>query len=127
VIVCDLYVRGITILPSEADAPLIINADAVLALTVAAQLLQPVSLDCCQVTQSMGRVEHLKFPLCRPLYRLKSPDPLPIEQAFRIGRAEGLDHTDDDIIHRIKCKALNRNGGAVVHEFAQTADKTCQE
>jgi hypothetical protein len=42
VIVDDLYVMGVPVLPDEAHPPLVVDADAVLALAVLRQLLEPV-------------------------------------------------------------------------------------
>ncbi len=40
-VVGDLYVAGVAIPPDEADAPLVVDADAMLPLSVAIQLLKP--------------------------------------------------------------------------------------
>jgi hypothetical protein len=43
VVVDDLNVLGTRSRPSEADSPLLIDSDAVLALSVASELLQSIS------------------------------------------------------------------------------------
>lgn len=42
-IICDLNLVGVTVPPSEANPPLIVNTNAELTFTVAFQLLQPVA------------------------------------------------------------------------------------
>ena len=43
VIIDDLDVEGVAVLPAEADAPLIVDPDTVLTLSVARELLQSIS------------------------------------------------------------------------------------
>jgi hypothetical protein len=42
VVVRDLDLIGVGVPPGEADTPLLVDADAVLTLPVAVQLLQPI-------------------------------------------------------------------------------------
>jgi hypothetical protein len=42
VVVHDLYIVGIPVLPSKADPPLFVDADAVLFTAITPQTLQPV-------------------------------------------------------------------------------------
>jgi hypothetical protein len=43
VIICYLYLKGVSFLPLKADAPLIVDPNAVLAASIAVKFLQPVS------------------------------------------------------------------------------------
>jgi hypothetical protein len=43
VIVHDLHVKRVAVLPTEADAPLVVDADAPLALAVALEGLEPIA------------------------------------------------------------------------------------
>ncbi len=43
VVVNNLNIMGVTVLPVKANAPLIVDADAVLAWTTTFELLQPVA------------------------------------------------------------------------------------
>jgi hypothetical protein len=52
-IVNDFHVVGISVLPMKADPPLIVDPNAVLAVSVAAELLQSVSRE-VQITQAGG-------------------------------------------------------------------------
>jgi predicted nucleic acid-binding protein len=42
VVINDLNLNGVTILPNEADSPLIVDSNAVFSSTVALQLLEPI-------------------------------------------------------------------------------------
>jgi len=59
-IIYDLNFIGMTVLPVEADAPLIVDADAQLTLTIAAELFKAV-----------GRRYAKKFKSCRRMYLTK--------------------------------------------------------
>ena len=53
-VIDDFYVVGVAIPPHEADAVLIIDSDAVLALALAVQNLRPVSGRNIQIIQCHG-------------------------------------------------------------------------
>lgn len=61
VIIDDLHVKRIAILPLKANSPLIVDADAVLALALAFESLQAVGGRDAQVVQRDGVVEHTQF------------------------------------------------------------------
>src|ERR1039457_4689221 len=50
--------------PDEADSPLIIDPYTMLALSIAAQGLQPIPWNRRQVLQPLGIVQHAKLPPC---------------------------------------------------------------
>ena len=79
--------------PDEADSPLIIDADAVLALAVASQPFETIPRGSRKVAEFDGGIEHSQFPSRHLLERLKALDPLAAMQTIRIMRAEALDHT----------------------------------
>jgi hypothetical protein len=61
VIIDDLDIVGMSRSKSEADSPLVIDADAVLAVTIAAQLLQTISRRDAQIVQRDRGVKLQKF------------------------------------------------------------------
>lgn len=81
-IVDDLYFVGATLGPHEADAPLLVDPDAVLALSVTSKQLQPIPGNCLQVRQGGRAVNHLKFSRRCPLKALKAQHPLAVKQRF---------------------------------------------
>jgi hypothetical protein len=93
VIVDDLDVEGIGGAPDEADAPLIVDADAVLACTVSLERLEPVAGRDAKVGEGVGRIEDDDFP---KRYALKSGGKTTraatVKERFRVGVAEGADH-----------------------------------
>ncbi len=73
-IVDDFGIENFAVLPHEAHAPLLVNADAVLPITVALKCLELIAGRHGQVAKSRGRVEVLEF-FARTLLNL-SVDPL---------------------------------------------------
>jgi len=91
-IVNDLNVVGIAASPKEAHTPLIIDADAVLTLTVALQCFQAVPRRNHQILQGASTV---KVKQLSTRYSLKGPKPRHVhigEQRFRLPGSEGADH-----------------------------------
>lgn len=67
VVVDDLDSVSVAVFPDEADAPLVIDPDRVLALPVALERLEAMPRDTRERVQRRSRVEGLKAPLsCRP-------------------------------------------------------------
>jgi hypothetical protein len=63
-VVHDLHVRRSVTGPSEADPELVVDTDAVLALSVAPQLLQPISRRRAQEIQRMRSIQHRELARC---------------------------------------------------------------
>ena len=86
VVVGDFDFSGTTVCPAEADAPLVVDADAVLPLTVTAQRLEAVGRRQPQVGQRRGRDHALKSHT-RPVLNLsrESGNQPPLEDALRGG------------------------------------------
>src|SRR5579875_2379512 len=83
VIVNDLDVFWARIGPVEADSPLLVYPDAVLASTVSGQLLQPVTRRDPEVRQDFGGVEHGQLAPGSALRRpVEPPRPLPSPDGF---------------------------------------------
>ncbi len=55
-VVAEFDIVGVRVFPAEADPPLIIYADAVLARAVAGEHLEPVAWRHAQLVESQGRV-----------------------------------------------------------------------
>ena len=64
-IVDKFNVQGFAVSPCEADAPLIVDADAVGALAVAAEFLQPVARRTAEIQGFFGSIEHLELDAAR--------------------------------------------------------------
>jgi dihydrofolate reductase len=94
VIVYDLNIMGVAVLPAEADAPLVIDANAVLAAPSALELLQPIGWRHSQIAQRFGRVQSAKFSQhCSQYIRRETPYRLAVEQALRVPIREAFDHS----------------------------------
>src|SRR5208282_5364908 len=91
-VICDLHFVSFGFAPYEANSVLIVDSNAVLTLTIAAQFLQPVSGRNLQVVQSYGAIEHGKLSFRNTGWRCTarlaaSPD----FRRFLVG--ESLDHS----------------------------------
>jgi hypothetical protein len=61
VVIDDFDMRGTLHGPSEADAPLIVDADRILAAPVARQSFQAVRRRRAQIVQTMRLVQHIEL------------------------------------------------------------------
>jgi hypothetical protein len=60
-VVNDRNLVGIAILPPEADAPLLVHADTVLAGAIAPELLQSIPRRDAEIVELLGRIHRHKF------------------------------------------------------------------
>lgn len=56
-IINDLYIKGIAVGKGEAKAPLVVNANAPLPRSIAAELFQPIARRYAQIFYNMRRVQ----------------------------------------------------------------------
>src|SRR5580700_6885888 len=75
----------IAVAPSEADAPLIVNSNAIRTRTIALQYLQLVSRRHAKILQPECPVQIQQLPPCGPFDRFKSPNPAVIDQRRGVG------------------------------------------
>ena len=88
-----LDVVGISAPPLKTDAPLLVDANAILALSVARQFLETTRRRYAQILQDLGRVQDSESPSGNPLDVLwKFARELTIEDSLRFLAREGLDH-----------------------------------
>ena len=92
-VVDDLDVEGIGGAPDETDAPLIVDADAVLARTIALERLEPIAGRDAKVSEGVGRIEDDEFPKRDALKAGgQTTREATLRERFRFGVAEGADH-----------------------------------
>lgn len=87
-VVHNFHFEGVFALPAEAEAPLIVDADAVLASPVTFQCFQPVAGRSAQIVQAPRLVQQHQFPPRHLLdLRRQPPRCFIIEQSpgFRAG------------------------------------------
>lgn len=97
---------GITFYPFEADAPLVIDADAVLSFASACQALKAICRGDSQIIQILGVVEHTQFSQGNLLdIRRKFARTLAQVYFVRLVVFEGFDHSGDCITPRAKRQA----------------------
>ena len=93
-VVRDLDVMGVAPDPAEADAPLIIDPDAVLTGTVASQLFETVSGRRPEILKPHRRVELAQLSQGHPLnVGPKLPDRLALEEPLGVLVTEAPNHT----------------------------------
>jgi hypothetical protein len=93
VVIHDFDVVGVTTSPSEADPPLVVDPDAVLALPITPQQLQPVARWDPQVVQPVSSVQHPELPQGHSLYvNPEASGRVSREQPLGVPIAEALDH-----------------------------------
>jgi hypothetical protein len=92
VIVDDLYVVCVAVPPNEANTPLVIDADAVLAVPVALQGLQSISRRNGNVGEVSGSIQLPQFSQRNPLNAFKTFARLPQVKQFSLTRAKRFDH-----------------------------------
>jgi hypothetical protein len=72
-VVDNLDVFGDALTPDKANAPLVIDPDAVLAVAVTLEGFQSVTRRGTQVSQHFGIFDHIKFPRCHVRNRPQVP------------------------------------------------------
>jgi hypothetical protein len=93
VIVDDLYVVRIGTEPAEADAPLIVDSDAVSASPVPGEFLKAIRGRNAEVEEAGRGIKHDEFAKGNSLkVRRHSANPLPFEKALCVGVAKAADH-----------------------------------
>lgn len=92
-VIDDLDIERVAILPFEADAPLLIDADAVLASAVALECLELIRWGDHQIAQIRSAVEVLQL-LARALLNLavEALHECPSEYRLRVFVLEGPNH-----------------------------------
>ena len=95
VVVDDLDVVCVAIAPTKADAPLIVDTDAVLAGTVALELLQAVTRRHSQVFDRLSRVDRDELSEHHATQiGGESADGVACEQALSVPVGKALDHDE---------------------------------
>jgi hypothetical protein len=93
VIVDDFHVEAVPATPKKADAPLIVDADAVLSHPFAFQGLETVPGWNPKVMEGFGGVKYDELSKRDPLQIRREPSgPVAFEEAFRLPVPEAPDH-----------------------------------
>ena len=93
-VVDDFYVEGVTLLPTEADTPPVIDPNTVSATKVALQGLEAVGRGSSQILERLCTVEHSELPQRESLDVARKPTSgLSVENGQRLFRFEGPYHT----------------------------------
>ena len=94
-VVDDLDVMCVPVLPAKADAPLIVDANAVLARAVAFELFESVAGRDTQVLELLGGIDEAELTEHESKEAGREPsDVLPLKHALRVPVREALDHPE---------------------------------
>jgi hypothetical protein len=92
-VVDNFNLCGLTRFPAEADSPLVIHPDAVLATPVSGKFFQAVPRRDSEIFNGICTIKEIEFALGKLLKRQgKSFDPLSIESPFCVPVSKGFDH-----------------------------------
>ena len=92
-IIHNFHVVDIAIAPSKTDAPLVVDANAVLPFSIAFQRFQAIAWRRPQIAKFGGDIQLPQLSLGHALAPPKASDSLPVVKLFRLARPERLDHT----------------------------------
>jgi len=91
-IIRDFDIVGIAISPHKANSPLIVDANAVLALAIASQRFQAVAWRRNQIAQLSRDVQLAQLSLCHSLKFSEPRYPLSRMESFRFPGPKRPDH-----------------------------------
>jgi hypothetical protein len=95
VVVNDLDVIRVPVLPAKADAPLIVDANAVLARAIAFEFFESVAGRDTQVLELLGGINEANLTEHEPEeVGREPPDALPLKQALGVPIRDLLDHQE---------------------------------
>jgi hypothetical protein len=92
VVIHNFYIVSIAITPDKADAPLVVDADAVLPFPIAFHCFQAIARRRPQIAKVSGNIQLAQLSLGHPFESPKTLDSLPAVKLFGLPRPEGLDH-----------------------------------
>lgn len=91
-IIDDLDIEGVARFEPEADAPLVVDTNAPLSLSLALERFEPVARRHSQVFDSSRGVQHREFPHRHGLDADKSFYPFAVKQIFGFTAFERFNH-----------------------------------
>lgn len=91
-IIHDFDFAGMTFAPNKTNAPLVVDANAVLAFAIASKSFQAVARQRVQRSQIRSGVQHVQFAKRLPFDSAKPANRLAAEETLRIQATEPADH-----------------------------------
>jgi hypothetical protein len=93
VVIHDFNFTGLPFAPRKTNPPLVIDADAVLTLSIAFKAFQAISWQRRERSEIRRGVEHIEFAKGQALNGLEPTHGFPAEQALGVSASEGPNHT----------------------------------
>jgi hypothetical protein len=84
---------GVAIAPRKTNAPLLVDADAVLPPSIASQRLKSISWQARERSNIGSGVQHVQFPKGLAFDGPEPADGFPAEETLGVGAAERPNHT----------------------------------
>jgi hypothetical protein len=92
-IVYDFNIVSVSLAPTEADTPLVVDPNAVLPLPVSGQFLKAISWRDKKIIQLLRRIQQEKLPLSdAPQIRREFPRGLAVKYLFSFFGCKSPDH-----------------------------------
>jgi hypothetical protein len=91
-VVNDLDVLGARGRPTKANAPLIVDANAVLPVPVAFESLQPIAGRDAQILEATGDFQLSQLAACDRGNAFESPDSISAGEGLRVGAPKRSNH-----------------------------------
>ncbi len=93
VVVSQFDAQCVSRRPDKTDPPLVVDADTILSFAITGQFFQPVATRNSQIVNSLGRIDHVQFPLRGTLNRqLQARHTLASKDLFGLPIVETFDH-----------------------------------
>jgi len=123
VVVDQFDVPGAGGAPGEADPPLVVDADAVLACPVAGQLLQPVAWRHPQIVDAFGGIDENQLVVCEPAeFGAEFLDVAAVPDRLGVLVPERPDHPSMITLDVINVKRYESARPKIVHEVVTQAN-----
>jgi hypothetical protein len=110
VIVDYLDVVCVSVFPKKANPPLLVNADAVLTVSIASQQLEAITRRRREVANFGSVVDLEQFPPCNQFNGLKLTRSKTMEKPLGFRRPKRLDHECKSITLNVKRQSVNVAG-----------------
>jgi hypothetical protein len=122
VVIHKLNLIGVAVAPCKTDAPLVIYADAVLTLSIAAQRFESITRQRRKGSDVGSSIQHVQFPKGLAVDGLEPADAFALEEAFGVGATEGPNHR-----LRVYCYPVNVKQYGGVDTLAGARDRRLQK
>ena len=105
VVVDDFNVASVSILKAKADAPLVVDADAIRTASITLQSFKPIPRRYVQGTETISSVKLQQFALGKSLQIYELPNSIPPKKPLGILNLEAPNHPCNVVYINVWCQA----------------------